>query len=231
MTLLLLFGILLASDVLIRKFLLGINVSSKPFVFFKRYFPWIEMITWTVFLIWAVNIWFYNSGFLITLNMIIAILIFIVIAWFILKDYVAGVIIKSRYNLAKGQGIKANNARGTIKKVGFLALEISSDSGSDLKLPYFQIDQKSIEFNFQENKSGEYKLNVEIRKDRTESEFAEEAIELIINSPWSSHKTRPTITMVDENSKCCTYEIQYRTNGKDHSEKLKSLIAKRFRAS
>jgi len=218
--------IFLSINFVARKMLDRINIESKIIEYVRRYLPIAELIVWGLFIIWVSNTLFEDSKFHLYINTLIITLGFVLVFWFFIKDYISGVQIKSRFNLSKGQLFKSEQFRGVVKKLGTLVMEVKSDNGSDFKIPYSKIDQKSIELNIQEKIGGESTFTIELDKSINENTAIQKFTELILNAPWSSYKSIPNIKVLDVNNNIKTYEISFVSNGKNSSRQLKELIEK-----
>lgn len=108
--------------------------------------------------------------------------------------------------------------------MGLLLLEIKTDSGSELKIPYAQIDQKSIELNFQEKSGGESVVLIRLDEKLKEEDTLQKIMKLTMNSPWISHKSIPRINVKEAEAGLKIYEISCITNTENGDKKLKELI-------
>lgn len=105
-------------------------------------------------------------------------------------------------------------------------MEVQTDEGSTCKIPYAQIDQKSLELNIQESRGGESLIKVNLDQQLNESDTTRKINELVINSPWCSHKTQLRIHVKENENGFKCYEISCMTHGDQSGRKLKELIEK-----
>lgn len=218
----------LAVNFLLRKALATVRRKSGLLGIINRYFPIIELVFWASFVIWVVDIMFSTSQFFLYFIFLMITFGFVLFFLFFVKDYIAGIQLKSRYNLYHSQRFKSSQVSGIIKKLGLLSIELKSDNGSDFKVPYAQIDQKTIELNIQEKSGGENIIKVNVASNLNEEATVRKISELVINSPWSSHKSNPTIVGSDVENGQKTYKISCITNGVNGGKKLKELVEKEF---
>ncbi len=215
-------------NLLLRKVLSGIRSKAVFFGYLHRYLPVLEFVFWTGFVIWAANVLFGNSSFHYYINFLIITLGFIAFSWFFMRDYISGVQIKSRFSLTEGQSFKSSQVQGVIKKMGLLFMELKAENGSEFKVPYAQLDQKSIELNFQEKSGGESTFQVRLDKKLNEPETLQKITELIINAPWGSHKSIPVIRVSESEDSYNYYDITCKTIGENGAKQLKLLILNEF---
>jgi len=112
--------------------------------------------------------------------------------------------------------------------MGLLFMDVKTENGSDMKLPYSQIEQKSIELNFQEKNGGESTIKINLNGKLSEITTTRRLTELVINSPWSLHKSTPKIRVTDMGNNVKTYEITCITFGENATKQLQELLLKEF---
>lgn len=229
-TVAILFIVLLSANYLLREAKNRLKNKAGILKKVATFFPIIELIIWVLFISWTAfflnrdsTIQRYVDFFLITIFFVFA-------SWFFIRDYISGIQIKSRFNLSPGQSFKSGQVQGTVRKVGVLVLELKTESGSNMKLPYAQIDQKSIELNFEEKRGGENTFHIELDSQLSEKVVMERIAQLIINSPWSSYKSAPIIKVTSADLKQKTYEISCFTTAENGTSRIKDLIHTEFKA-
>lgn len=218
--------ILILINYLFRRGIRHIKKRNYLLDYIKRYLPVLEMLGWSVIIVWIIDVLFAVSTFNLYLQIAVIILVFAFVSWFVLRDFIAGVQVKTRFNLVKGQKLYYNKIKGEIKKLGFLALGLKADNGSDLIIPYATIDQKEIRLNYLEEGESEARFTIDLDIKYDEQETVEKLIEIINNSAWCSHKSKPTVMVIDENKTTKKYEITFKPNVSDGAKKLKTMIAK-----
>lgn len=216
----------LAINFLLRKVLASIKGSSGVLAIIKKYFPLLELTFWGAFLFWVSTMvgLQYKSYF----QFLLLIMSFVLFFWFFIRDYIAGIQLKSRYNFSPGQSYKSGQVSGLIKKIRLLYIEIKSDSGGEYKIPYSQIDQKSLELNIQEKGAGESLIKVELDASLNEISTSQRIIELVINTPWCSHKSTPIVNVLEETNGQKTYEISCVLLGENGGKLIREMIENEF---
>jgi hypothetical protein len=223
-----LFALLLTVNFFLRKS--KSRMKYKPGIIDRitRLFPLLEMLFWAAFFIWAFNYIFKNSDVQYFVNILLITLCFVLIFWFFIKDYFYGIQIRSRFSPDPGKNFKSDQGKGIIRKVGLLTLELKTENGSTVKVPYSQIDQKSVELNFEEKRGGESTFKVDLNAKQDEETLKQKITQLIINSPWSSYKSMPVIKVTAIDDKLKSYEISCITTAETGVSRLKELIQKRL---
>ena len=218
----------LAVNFLLKKAVLGIKSKNGVFGVISRYFPVAELIFWSVFIVWAVDVLFASSQFFIYIVFLLITLGFVLFFFLFVRDYTTGVQLKSRYNLSHGQRFKSGQLSGTVKRTDLLYIEIKADNGTDYKVPYSQIDQKSIELDFQDSSGGETLISIDLDRNLNQNEAIKKIAEMVINSPWCSHKSIPKVNILESESGETTYEVSCILIGDHAARNLKEIIERGF---
>jgi hypothetical protein len=219
---------LLVINYLFRKTLDSIKKKNILLDYVRRYLPVLEMTGWSIFTIWLLNLLFSTSKYNLYLNFLVFVLIFIFVGWYFMRDFIAGVQIKSRFNLAKGQRFYAAQTSGEIIKLGILTITIKSGDGSDFIIPYAKLHQDTIQLNFHEKGETETRFMLDLDKKMDEKEMAKAMEELIINSAWCSHKSKPKVILLGEQDGKRQYEVTCHPTVNEGAKKLKAMLQQTF---
>ena len=219
---------LLVVNYLFRKTLASIKKKNIILDYIRRYLPVLEMAGWSIFVIWLLNLLFISSKYNLYLNFLVFVLIFLFVGWYFLRDFIAGVQIKSRFNLTKGQRFHASQVDGEIKKLGILTITIKSGHGSDLVIPYAKLNQDTIQLNFHEKGEAETRFTLDLDGKADDKEVIKRIEELIINSAWCSHKSKPRVILIGEHEGKNQYEITCHPNVHEGAKKIKAMLLKTF---
>jgi len=128
-------------------FVLRILRFSIPYLSKKRklkewlnqYFSLFELSVWVVFALWFLPKLMHKHIYAgIGLGFIL-LAVFIWIAWFGLKNLIAGFIFKSTNGLKVGQQIRIGDQAGVILKLGYRNIVLDTANGNMLSLSYSQI--------------------------------------------------------------------------------------------
>lgn len=222
---------LLAVNYLLRLVLAGVPGRNTVISYIKRYLPLTELIVWTSFSVWLLNIIFTESRYLLYLNTLIFLFAFIFLSWYVLRDYFVGVQIKTRFKLINGQRLHANDIKGEIQRMGLMSMRIRSENGKNIIIPYSQLDQQTIEFDFHHKGQSAIRFICEIESPASHVEVVDKITEMIMNSVWCSHKMKPQVLLINEQEGKKKYEITCLPNGKDGGEKIKSMLAQLYKNS
>lgn len=227
-TILILAVTLVIINYMMRMILTRIKRTYPATEFLLRYLPLTELLIWTIFIIWAINILMAESRYLLYINTLIILTIAAFLSWYFLRDYVAGVQIKSRFKLHNGQIIKIGKLSGKISRLGLLSLHLKSDKSGNIILPYGKIRQEEIQYNIQSQGHASYTFIIDVDSKISESEVSDRLTEVLMNSIWCSASTRPTIKMIGDKGNKQQYEIGCFPVGDNAIENLILISKKAF---
>jgi small-conductance mechanosensitive channel len=222
---------LLAVNYLLRMVLAGVSARNIVLSYINRYLPLLELIVWTSFTVWILNILFTDSRYLLYLNTLIFLFAFIFLSWYVLRDYFVGVQIKTRFNLIDGQRLHANDVKGEIQHMGLMSMRIRSENGKNIIIPYSQLNQETIEFDFHQKGQSAIRFIFEIDSPASNADVIEKITEMVMNSLWCSHKNKPQVLLISEQEGKKKYEITCLPNGKDGGEKIKFMLTQLYKNS
>ncbi|MFW5793454.1 MAG: mechanosensitive ion channel domain-containing protein [Bacteroidota bacterium] len=213
--------------VALRFFFYFLRIISKGSVIHKnviRIIPVFELILWTAYLFGAVYMIFSKYTFMPSLLAIMGLILCILIAWYILRDLIAGVVLKSENVFENGQFLKANNTEGRIKKIGYLYLELENNSGENIKIPYSRLSNQIL-IRPETDQSNKYALiRIEIPKVDNHIEIKEKLIGAMNSTPWVIFSQPPEIQIKVGEDKTLIVEIRYISFSDEQTFQLKNYL-------
>lgn len=197
--------------------------SKKHAKTLRKLFPIIEFSTWTVFIFYVIINLFNNELIYETAIIIILAVILLFFSWFFIKDIIAGVIIKSEYNIEYNKKVRIKDFEGYINKIGYLSIELKTDSGEFIKIPYSKIVSEVIVW--PENKKNLfYKHNfiakVENSNNLHYSDYIAGIRTELLNSAWIISKKEPVINYINNQDNFYFYKIEIFALNEIHARKL-----------
>ncbi|MFH1321857.1 MAG: mechanosensitive ion channel domain-containing protein, partial [Bacteroidota bacterium] len=109
----------------------------------------IEVVCWTLFAFWAVDIVFKGNRLFALIFSILLFFIFVGISWSVIRDFILGVIIKLERAFSINEWFKVTDSHGRdvegrIKKLGYRSLEIETEKGETVDIPYSVITKELV---------------------------------------------------------------------------------------
>ncbi|HCX98667.1 MAG TPA: hypothetical protein DG754_00870 [Bacteroidales bacterium] len=186
-----------------------IPTSKKYRKVILRGFPLFELAIWAAFVLWVVNHALGNSEYLTLATTSVLLVFLLIISWFFLRDFIAGIILKTEFPFEINQRIAASKYDGAIKRLGYRSLELEMDNGDIVKIPYSQIASRSIHLqNMEDSLRGHEtlvkastKIPVQTAKDIITKE--------VLLTPWATTKQVPTIRVVEQTDQTNSYSVHF----------------------
>jgi len=111
---------------------------------FLKVFPIAQMILWVGFIFWAFNQLFIGMAAYPLLTGSLIILVVGLFGWYFLRDFVSGIILKAENAFETGQQIQTAQVSGTIKKLGYRSMEVVTNEGERVKIPFCLLTGQKI---------------------------------------------------------------------------------------
>lgn len=189
----------------------------------RRIFPLLEFVTWTIFVIYLLINVLDDQLFYETAIVVVIAVILIFFSWFFLRDIIAGVIIKSEHKLEINRKIKIKEFEGRIYKAGYLSVELKTDSGEFIKIPFSKLISEVIIWPENE-KDLFYKHIFEIKiqnsKNIHQYDYIKEIRQELLNSPWIVSSREPLIKYARSEDNHYYYIIEIFALNYEHARKM-----------
>lgn len=207
------------SNALIRKKIIRAGIQTS--------LPVVELLAWITYLFWGALILFGNHVYYDLIVAVMAVLIIFGLAWFVFRDIMAGVLLKTEKSLEPGQVIKTPVVEGKIKKTGTRFLELINTMGETVKVPYSRLSNELIIIPPDDEDSLPHQLLLPIASEQQAEKLKELAIEKLLAMPWiiSPH---PGVKLVKTSDGKHAIHVTFHTHNRTHAvlveEKLRKLL-------
>ena len=195
---------------------------------FNNLLPIIELFTWVLFFIWAVE-FFMTRHFL--LAFVVFILLMLTVYWlfrFAIKDFVAGIVFKSGGNFNLNENVEIGNFTGKITKFGLRSLILETEKGKTICLPYsLVLQQVSIKSHLAETIAS-HTFRLKTAKKHSLDKTVDEIRTSIFNLPWSSIKKSPQVKLISEDDKFFYFDITVYSVEQEYFYKIENQLKERF---
>ncbi len=224
---LILFGFLWLVKLAIRNTPVRKSVRSR----IDRILPSIEGIVWFGFMLWSAGQLIQNEVWNAIGVLIIILLLLVLLFWLVIRDYVAGIILKTDGSIKTNDWIRVRDIEGKIKELGGRTMIVRTESGETVNIPYSTI---SGEISAKPNPAEEiinHSFEIKLSK-ATDAETAITQIKKsILNAPWSSVKKNPEIRLINDNSSYYHFEINLFSLRTVYFQKIKEYLIHRLATS
>ena len=143
-------------------------LSEKPY---KRAIDttlfYIKTASWIIFIFWSADIIFNGQPLMSRAFAALLFCILIAISWSLIRDIVSGILIRTEGTFAKNSHVRIHGVEGLVKKLGYRAMEIETDRGETIRIPYSIVDKEITirSFPIESIKSHTFELLVDKSKD------------------------------------------------------------------
>ncbi len=211
-----------------------LNRISKALIKKKLYrsgtmslLPLIELVSWVAYAFWGIYVVFYGHIYYDFIVGIMATLIIFGLAWFVFRDFLAGVLIKIEQAIDVGKFIKTPFAEGRITKMGSLSLEITNEAGETIKVPYSRLNKESIVIPPDEEDSLPYQFQIALHKTQAPEKLREKVYSELIAMPWIISPT-PLVKILKSKQDEWALQINYHTHLRNQTvmveKKIRELV-------
>ena len=221
--------ILFIAQILIGKLIHLLPSKNKINLITKQFFPFIEILVWGIFLIWSASTLF-NHNIVYTATILLFFLFALILfSWFLAKDIIAGIILKTENSFKIGDTLKFEKYSGKIIRTNYRYLEIETDKGISIRTPYSKIaDNPIIKLNPTETMINNQSIILTASKHNSETETINKIKVLLLNSPFVSITKKPNIKKSSETKDKFVFDITLSTLDAKYIPTIKSYLEKQL---
>ena len=193
-----------------------------------RVLPVVETVSWLFFLSWyTFRFTEIKSLYAFVVIGILLILIFWISRYF-LKDLMAGMFFRTSGRFKEGEVIVHKKSKGVIKKFGIQSLEIESQEGQIIYIPYSKLmDSLTIKSESTEQ-SAAYTFVFNILCTLSQEDSIGEIRSFLISLPWSSVQKIPVVIIREHTESHYTVEVTVYPIEKTYGKKIEQLTLENF---
>ncbi len=193
-----------------------------------RIFPFFEFLIWLVVGLWGLNLFLSEYTFYATLIVAIVLVLTVIIGWYFLRDFVAGVILKTEVPFEINQHVKTTTHAGFIRKAGYRSIELIDDKGESIKIPYSQLSSSS--FTVVDNNASlqGHEVMLKVKSHILFDDLSSSIKQSLLLLPWVSVKREPTIKEVEHSDDYSVVAVFFHTIGKESHSKVTHFLRSKF---
>lgn len=173
-----------------------------------KYLPVFEFLIWIIFLIKTFKEFLEKNQYFAIFIFLVGVFVSFWASKLFLKEYISGIIFKTDKSYKTGDNISFDNFEGQIKKLKLRGLELESDKGDTVIIPYSNllntvISKKKISKDFVN-----YGFKINVSKERDIKKIFNKINEAVLTSPGVLLKNKPNIKIISEDDKNYELEVQ-----------------------
>ncbi|MGK7394754.1 MAG: mechanosensitive ion channel domain-containing protein [Candidatus Cyclobacteriaceae bacterium M3_2C_046] len=196
----------------------------------QKFLPGLEFVAWLIFIFWGLDYLLKAKSYYPFLIISLVIILTGLIAWFLLRDIVAGVILRLQDGLVINQNIRFQHISGKIASLHLAHLRIVNQDGDAIKVPYSKISNEIIAEVAGKDDVDQVDLQIRLKKTFTREEYLERIRFLLLNAPWSSSKKPTFIQMKQEAQDYFLFSIKIHTLNTNHTALIEKYLKEKLRS-
>ncbi len=195
----------------------------------QRILPMAELIVWLGFAFWAASIVFTDFALQRLIIGVMATVLIIALGWYVLRDVLNGVLFKTENALRKGQTIKSGFASGKITGIGYRTLQLETDKGEKLRVPYSRLHDAVIWQPPPIGQSHTHVLRFNINEGQQPQVVTKKVYRELVNMPWVISESEPGVALVQSDEGLVSLEVKFTVLNEEHAilvgQKLEELLS------
>lgn len=182
---------------LLLKVIAKISTYIKPFrksyTFVNKILPILDLIFAAIVIFWIVYRIFGNTNVFPVIISSVTIILLGLLGWFWGRDFVAGIILKSENYFELSKMISLNDKSGKIIKTTLRYLEIETDDGEAIRVPYSKISGDYFSKLSPDEKYENHLITLHLNEAVDTKSLRESIRKKVYNSPWYLPGKEPVI--------------------------------------
>lgn len=209
----------------LSRFVQGVKLRSL----LLKVLPIIETFAWIILAVWAIfNYVIEGDSKKETGNvlfLILLIVLILLISWFVLRDFIAGIILRLEGAFDVHDFVRSAGVEGEVKKLGFRSIKLETNQGELVTIPYRGLMGEISSKSKREGSGVSVKLRLGISGVQDWDTVFSILEKTLLNSPWSMLNRQPRIELAEEGEtflvECTVYVLDHK-----HLLKLKNYLRK-----
>ncbi|MBW6497409.1 MAG: mechanosensitive ion channel [Bacteroidales bacterium] len=193
-----------------------------------RSLPLAEFVVWLTYAFWAADIVFQALPYRGIVQSAMALVLMIALGWYVLRDFLSGVLLKSESGFKKGQSIKTNFVSGKISAVGYRTLMIETEKGEKVRIPFSKLGDAIITTPVQKGQSHSHMLKLPLPEGSNPGSLTGTISKTLLNMPWIIAEEEPLVSFVHDEAGKLLLEVRFSVLKEEHAllvkHKLQELI-------
>ncbi len=202
--------------------ILPLKAAIRVIIF--RSLPVLEMLLWIGFSYWAVQQLFSDQVILTVIKACITVIIIIIFAWYLFRDLIAGVILKTENTFKAGQSINTPSISGIIDKIGGRTLKVINDNDESVEIPFSRIIGQEIVISSNKEKKTGHTFRFNVSSKHQPVKIKELVKRRILEIPWIISNDEINLNLIREGADNFILEVRLHTISNDLIYKTEELL-------
>lgn len=195
---------------------------------FTKYFSLVEVFVWILYTIFVIQ-QLSDSNQLYSLGLFFLLMIASFwMLWFYIKNYISGGIFKLNGKFDINDSVQIDNYQGKIIGMGNHRLELESENGEIIYIPYSKLSDAVIVKIHPGEMVLSHSFTLSTSPDKSVIARIDEIRFAILSLPYASLKKSPQIKLIHEDKEHYVFELVVYTLEKEYFFKIEQEIRKKF---
>lgn len=168
--------------------------------------PTVAVCAWSVFALWAANLLLSPLAFRVV-GLVSVSMIALWLWWFVVREVVAGLVVRARGNLEIDQFVTLGDRQGRIGKLGLLSLQLQAEGGERVVVPYSRVSGQIQTRGRVIDAVNSHTFEVQAPPGMDPEEAEERLRQAALLTPWTAVRQPPVTTLVSTADGTCVFEL------------------------
>jgi small-conductance mechanosensitive channel len=141
----------------------------------------------------------------------------LILGWYFLRDFVSGIILKTEIPFEINQRIKIPQAEGILRKMSYRSIDVETDQGGLVKIPYSQLTTNAINLqNIDKSMLGN-ETQLRLKSSLPIQDVKDKIVKSILLLPWASINREPQIKVIEQSEEYNTFVVIFYSISNRHA--------------
>ncbi|MDX9941274.1 MAG: mechanosensitive ion channel [Bacteroidales bacterium] len=196
--------------------------------FLLRSLPLLEFVVWLAFAFWSARIVFSGLPYRGVVESAMALVLIVALGWYVLRDFLNGVLLKSESDFKKGQIIKTPLVSGKVARVGYRTVQVETEKGEKVRIPFARLGDAIISSPPEKGQGHSQMLRFSLSQGKDTPGLPEEIKQVLYNLPWIILENEPLVHLVRDARDKPQLEVKFSVIKEEHAllveQKLKAYL-------
>ncbi|HIA07036.1 MAG TPA: mechanosensitive ion channel [Flavobacteriales bacterium] len=188
----------------------------------------VRAASWITFIFWSISVIFIGQLMYARIFSGMLILLTVGISWSLIRDIISGFLIRMEGTYHNNSHVRIHDVEGTVRKLGFRSMEIETDRGETIRIPYKIVDDELTVKSYPVETIKSHTFDLSVPKSKEINEYREEIKFQLLNSHWSSLRKDPRVKVIDEVKDAYVLRITAYTLDKKYFQEVERFVKKEF---
>ena len=184
-----------------------INISNTTRKQINMLSPVVEFVLWSLLAYNVISHFFSEKSYFTAVIISFIILALLVFSFFVLKDFVAGLVLKSEYGIVKGIYVSTKDFSGKILHTSHLNAEILTDNQEIIKVPYSKMNGEIIKIPVEGDLIKKFEFELSFPNEKSIDETKKILFNQLITNAWVISSKQPEIVFLRANENTLFFKV------------------------